>query len=128
MNQEVLQKMENESGYFHHNQYYIEEITEESITLKANINENSLNPYGIAHGGFIFGLGDTAMGILAREENKEVLTLNANIDFLRPGSGKELIAKSEMIKNGKKIKVLKANIYNEEGKLIASMTSNYMVI
>ena len=128
MNQEVLQKMENESGYFHHNQYYIEEITEESITLKANINENSLNPYGIAHGGFIFGLGDTAMGILAREENKEVLTLNANIDFLRPGSGKELIAKSEMIKNGKKIKVLKENIYNEEGKLIASMTSNYMVI
>ena len=128
MNQEVLQKMENESGYFHHNQYHIEEITEESITLKANINENSLNPYGIAHGGFIFGLGDTAMGILAREENKEVLTLNANIDFLRPGSGKELIAKSEMIKNGKKIKVLKANIYNEEGKLIASMTSNYMVI
>ncbi len=128
MNQEVLQKMENESGYFHHNQYHIEEITEESVTLKANINEDSLNPYGIAHGGFIFGLGDTAMGILAREENKEVLTLNANIDFLRPGSGKELIAKSEMIKNGKKIKVLKANIYNEEGKLIASMTSNYMVI
>ncbi len=128
MNQEVLQKMENESGYFHHNQYHIEEITEESVTLKANINENSLNPYGIAHGGFIFGLGDTAMGILAREENKEVLTLNANIDFLRPGSGKELIAKSEMIKNGKRIKVLKTNIYNEEGKLIASMTSNYMVI
>lgn len=128
MNQEVLQKMENESGYFHHNQYHIEEITEESVTLKANINEDSLNPYGIAHGGFIFGLGDTAMGILAREENKEVLTLNANIDFLKPGSGKELIAKSEMIKNGKKIKVLKANIYNEEGKLIASMTSNYMVI
>ena len=128
MNQEILQKMENESGFFQHNQYHIEEITEDSVTLKAEIHESSLNPYEIAHGGFIFGLGDTAMGILAREDGKEVLTLNANIDFLRPGSGKELIAKSEMIKKGKKIKVLKANIYNEEGKLVASMTSNYMVL
>ena len=39
------------------------EATEEACVLKAKVTKNSLNPYGIAHGGFIFGLGDTVLGM-----------------------------------------------------------------
>ena len=98
---------------------------ENEVIIRADITENSMNPYGMAHGGFIFGLGDTLMGMLAATVNKKALTLNANISYLAPGTGKYLIAKGEIVKKGKTISLVRANIYNDQKKLISTMESTY---
>ena len=127
-NDQLLDILENGEGFFHHNNYSVEEITEDNVILKAELTNNSMNPFGIAHGGFIFGLGDTVMGMLARKDGRNAVTLNANITYLKPGTGKYLIAKGEIIKQGKTTCYLRANIYNDEDKLIATMDSNYFYI
>ena len=63
--EKLLEEMENKEGFFHNNDYHIIKNEKEDIVIKVNITPNSLNPYGSAHGGLIFGLGDTVMGIIA---------------------------------------------------------------
>ena len=121
-------RLEKETGFFSHNQYHIEEISNDKIVLKAKITEESLNPYQIAHGGFIFGLGDTAMGMLVAQQEKLGVTLNASINYLYPAKGKEITAISKLIKKGKTVYYLRADIMDEDNKLIATMESNYYLI
>ena len=126
--EDILNKMENEDGFFKHNNYHIVEANDKNITLRADLDKNSMNPYGMAHGGLIFGLGDTTMGMLAASSGRRALTLNANISYLAPGEGKYLLANGEIIKKGKTICVVRVNIYNDQKKLISTMESTYYFI
>ena len=126
---ELLNQLENNNGFYKHNNYKLVDYKdEEYVELKAELNDNSMNPYGFAHGGLIFGLGDTAMGVLARSTGKKAVKLNANISYLRPANGKYIIAKAKLIKKGKQTAYLKAEIFNDNNKLSAMMDSNYFYI
>ena len=126
--QDALDKMENEEGFFHHNNYHIVEANDKNIIIRADLNNNSMNPYNMAHGGLIFGLGDTVMGMIAAASGKHAITLNANISYLLPGTGKYLIAKGEIVRSGITTCVARANIYNDKEKLIAILSSTYYYI
>ena len=64
------------------NNYKVEEIIEnESTTIKGYLTDTSYNPYDIAHGGYVFGLGDTAMGIAASSSGRQAVTLSATINY-----------------------------------------------
>ncbi len=126
--QKLLSDMENKNGFFKNNNFHVVEATKEQCIIRADLTENSMNPYGIAHGGLIFGLGDVVMGMLARATGTKAVTLSANINYLKPGTGKYLIGKAEMIKNGKSTCVLRANIYNDQEELVATMDSNYFYL
>ena len=128
MSEESLKEVER-SGYIKHNHHHIEEIEDgKKAVLRVNITEESLNPYGYVHGGLIFGLGDTAMGTLARSTGKKAVTLNCTITYLRPTSGTTVKAVAEMIKNGKQTCYMRCNFYDENEKLTATMDSNYFYI
>lgn len=116
------------TGFIKHNNYELVEYDDKKVVLKVKLTENTSNPYGMAHGGLIFGLGDTAMGMLFSKKEQNVVTVDSNINFLRPGVGEYLICESEMVKDGKQIALAKANIYNNDKKLVATMSANYYYI
>lgn len=117
-----------QNGFLKHNDIIILESNEKTSKVKMNICENSLNPYGIVHGGLIFSMGDTVMGITIRSTGRDAVTLDGTINYLKPGKGKYLIATSEVIKVGKTTSVLKANIYNDKEELIAVISATYYFI
>ena len=117
-----------QNGFLKHNDIIILESNEKTSKVKMNISENSLNPYGIVHGGLIFSMGDTVMGITIRSTGRDAVTLDGTINYLKPGKGKYLIATSEVIKVGKTTSVLMANIYNDKEELIAVMSAIYYFI
>ena len=84
-----------------------------------------INGNKIAHGGLIYSLADDAMGTAALSTGRNVCTVNAQIDYLRPGIGKKLIAEAESVKVGKTLGVYKCKIYNDEDKLVATATGTY---
>ena len=59
-----------------------------------DITENSLNGLGIAQGGSIFTLADLAFAGAANSHGFRTVGLNSNINFIRPGVGRQLRAKS----------------------------------
>ncbi len=126
---ELLKKLEEDPGYISYNHHHVESVEKgKKAVLTIELREESLNPYGFAHGGLIFGLGDTAMGILSRSSGRKAVTLNSTINYLRPVVGKILRAEAEMIKDGKKTCLLRCNFYDENNKLTATMDGNYCYI
>ena len=128
MRERIIKEMEL-SGFIQNNKIKIEEIKkDDTVVLKAIITKTAMNPYGMAHGGFIFGLGDTAMGIRAALTGKKAVTTTANINYLKKATGNYLIAEAEIIKDGTSIAYLETKIYNDKNELIATMNSNYFYI
>ena len=68
---------------------------EKGYKVSVEITDRTLNPFDMVHGGLTFSLGDTVMGLETRKISggKTAVTLNASIEFLRPGKGKYLIAR-----------------------------------
>lgn len=120
--------IENTPGFIKYNNIHIEEIHENYAKCYANITEDSLNPSGIAHGGLLFGLADSAMGIAARTTGRNVVTINAQIDYLKPGKCKKITCIAEPLKVGKSTAVYRANIYTEDNSLISSVTGTFFFI
>ena len=115
------------NGFIKHNNYNIVSAENGSCVMTADITESSLNPYGTAHGGFIFGLADTAAGIAAKTFGRNAMTVSADIDYLHAGKGNMLKADATCIKNGRTIAVFEVSIYDEK-RLIAKSSMTYFYV
>ena len=120
---EELEKLNN--GFIKYHDFELVSLTKDKVTIKAPLDEKGMNPYGMAHGGLIYALGDTVMGVHCFSLGHQGVTLNASINYLNPGKGTSLIAESELIKEGRHISFFKANIYDENHNIVANMEANY---
>ena len=120
-----MEKLPEAMGFIKNNNYKLVELDKEHLVCEAEITETSLNPYNICHGGFIFGLCDTAAGVLSRVSGKKAYTSSSTINYVRPCAGNKIICKCEPIKVGKTIGVYESRIYDEEDRLCAVATVNY---
>ena len=67
-------------------------------TLGMTVKSNMVNGQGIAHGGFIFTLADSAFAFACNSYNERVVAAQGNITFIRPGkTGDRLIATAREI-------------------------------
>lgn len=118
----------NETGFLKYNNIEILSMDKDKCQVKLTITKHSLNPYGIVHGGLTFALGDTAMGVLCKVMGKNVVTLDSNINYLKPGKGSYLLAIPKLIKMGKTTCVLATEIFDEKSELIAIMYGTYYIV
>lgn len=116
-----------DKGFMTHNGLYLIETKENYAKIGVDITDKSLNPYGIIHGGLIYTLADSVMGIALATTGKTGVTLNCSIDYLKPGKGEKLFADTKVIKSGKTINVYNVNIVNENNDLIAVASGTYYV-
>lgn len=118
----------NREGFIKHNGYKFVDGKKDYCVLTADITENSLNPYDIAHGGFIFGLADTAAGVAASSTGRGAVTVNSSIEYLKGAKGSSIKAVAHSIKTGKTISVYEVNIYNDKEELVAKAIFTYYYI
>tara|TARA_B100000900_G_scaffold38756_1_gene29108 strand:+ start:154 stop:573 length:420 start_codon:yes stop_codon:yes gene_type:complete len=94
-----------------------------SLEMKPNMKQQ----HGFGHAGVTFSIGDSAAGYAAlttMRQNQEVLTSEMKIHLLAPADGEMLRAVGTVLKSGKRLIVVKSNIYSQQGnkdKLIATM-------
>jgi acyl-CoA thioesterase len=72
-------------------------------TLEMTIQPHMVNGHGIAHGGFIFTLADSAFAFACNSHNERTVAAQGSITFLRPGKlGDRLVARaSEISRSGR---------------------------
>src|SRR4051794_26378804 len=67
-------------------------------TMAMTVKPHMVNGQGIAHGGFIFTLADSAFAFACNSHNERVVAAQGNITFLRPGKmGDRLVATAREI-------------------------------
>ncbi len=115
-------------GFIEANNYELIKVEDYYCELLGTITETSTNHLGVAHGGYIFGLADTAAGIASMTDGRTAVTISSNIDYLKAAKTKTLKAIATCTKNGKTISFFEVNIYDEEENLVAKANVNYCYI
>lgn len=112
--------------------FTVETLTPDTLTLRLNVAERHLRPGGTVSGPMMFALADVAvyLAILARIGPKALtVTTNCSIDFMRkPAAGVDLIAQTRLLKLGRVLAVGDVLIYSVGGaEPVARATLTYSI-
>ena len=100
-------------------------------TLKLKMRDELRQPYGLLHGGATASLIDTAMAfacISCLLEGEQTVTIDLTVHYLRPHSEGEVFCTAKVVRDGKRVQTVSAEVVNEAGKLIATALSTYTKI
>jgi uncharacterized protein (TIGR00369 family) len=94
----------------------ITDIDRGHVVITAPILPGALQQQGFGHAGLTFSIGDSAAGYAALTMlplDMEVVTAEIKINLLAPARGELLIATGRVIKPGKRLSVVSADVHAE---------------
>ena len=101
----------------------ITDIGSDYICGKMPVDERTIQPFGLLHGGasavLAESLGSIAGGMQVNRETQTVVGVEINCNHLRSARGGWVFGKATPIKIGRKIHVWNIEIKNEDNKLVA---------
>lgn len=103
------------------------EADEGRVKMEFKVEPYMLNPLGIMHGGIMATILDEVMGAASFTLGRPngFATINMNVDFLKPAKAGEIIwAEGTIVRAGKSVLHIKAELYNAKNHLLAKATSN----
>ena len=92
------------------------------------ITPSVLNGRDVVQGGAIMTLADFAFAGAANAMGHSTVSTGLNINFIRPGSGKKLIAKAKKIHHGRATCLYQVDVLNDEGKLVSSVSVSGFIV
>jgi uncharacterized protein (TIGR00369 family) len=100
-------------------------------TMELDVDARLANPMGTLHGGVLCDLADAAMGIayaseLARGES--FTTLELKINFMKPVWRARLRAEGRVVKRGRTVGLVEADVFDDKGSLVARASSTCMTL
>ena len=117
--QEKLDELNARCAYNRHNGIVITDISDELCVVEGELVPQTMNPLGMAHGGFVYSLCDVAAGALVRQFEPNFVTLSASINYLRPSRGTRLRAEGRLVKKGRTVSVVDTFVYDDQDRLTA---------
>lgn len=96
-----------------------------AFSAEVQITEDNQNPYFMAHGGLLYILADCIVGLEIRKLGKRAITLNADFNYLSNVSSGKIYAVAESVRVGRTVAVMRANVFSEAGKLLATGTFTF---
>lgn len=104
------------------------DLKHEEATVKIEMRDELRQPHGILHGGVTATLIDTAMAyavITCLEESEKASTVDLTVHYLRPHTEGAFSCTAKIVRAGKRILTVSAEVTNEQGKQIATGISTY---
>src|SRR5687767_11664836 len=107
----------------------LDDISNGTATLGLNISEQLTQNHGVVHGGAIASLIDTATAfaiipLLAPQER--VTTVDLTISYLRPLTEGRIRATAKVVRAGRRLFVVSAEVFDKDGKLATTALSTYI--
>ncbi len=106
-------------------------IVEISLPYRADLTQQN----GYLHAGVVTTIADSACGYAAYSlmpEGSAVLSVEFKVNLLRPAQGESFITRAEVIKAGRTLSVVRADVFgidaNGERKLVATMQGTMMCL
>lgn len=101
----------------------IEEAREDYVRISMVVRADMLNSHGIAHGGMIFALADTAFAYVCNGANHASVAAQASIVFLdKVSDGETLVAEATEVAREGRAGVTRVAVRTADGRNIAEFT------
>jgi uncharacterized protein (TIGR00369 family) len=107
----------------------LDEVGSGTATLSLNIRPELKQNQGVVHGGVIASLIDTAtaFAILSQLETGErVTTVDLTISYLRPITSGRITAVAKVLRAGRRLFVVSAEVFDHNEKLTTTALSTYI--
>lgn len=107
------------------------ETGEGSARAWLDCDERHLNPHGAVHGAVLFALVDTSMGaatLAVLEPENWCATIEIHTRFLRPVFAGRIEAVATVVKAGRRIVHLEADVTDGQGRSVARASGSFAVL
>jgi uncharacterized protein (TIGR00369 family) len=104
------------------------DLRPDEAVIAVEIRDDLRQPSGVLHGGVTATLIDTAMAFAVRtrlEREARTATIDLTVHYLRPLTEGRAICTARVVRAGKRVFTVAADVENEEGKLLATGLSTY---
>lgn len=104
------------------------DILPDEAVISIEMRDDLRQPSGVLHGGVTATLIDTAMAFAVRTRlaiDEATATIDLTVHYLRPHISGIFTCTARVVRAGKRIFTVSADVVNEEGKLIATGLSTY---
>ena len=102
------------------------------VQISSKFSDSLSQQHNFFHAGVMTSIVDSACGFAAMTlapEDKDILTVEFKINFIRPGRTTKLIAVGKVIQSGKTLTICEGSVYDDSGqKLIAKMTATMITV
>jgi len=110
------------------------EVVPGRVTIALPVRDDLTQQHKFVHGGVVGMIADSAGGYAAftlMPADASVLTVEYKINMLAPATGETLVARGEVLKPGRTISVVRADVFGVtvgKEKLVATMQQTLMVM
>ena len=97
-------------------------------TIELDVRDDLRQPSGVLHGGVTATLIDTAMAFAVRshlEDTEPTATIDLTVHYLRPVIEGKAVCTARVVRPGKRIFTVSADVHDATGKLVATGISTY---
>lgn len=104
------------------------EIERETVVMQLEMQEKLQQPHGILHGGATASLIDTTMAfavVTVLGAGEKASTVDLTVHYLRPVTEGKIVCTARVVRAGRRLLTVAAEVANDEGKLIATALSTY---
>jgi uncharacterized protein (TIGR00369 family) len=110
----------------------LEAVEPGAVTITCAFNEHMTQQHGLMHGGVLASLADVACGYAAltmMPADREVLTVEFKINFLKPAKTDGVIAVGQVIQSGRTLTVCDGTVFDAtRTRVLAKMTATMMAV
>lgn len=107
-----------DTGYMRFLGIEVTDLAEGYCECRAPLGPEKNNPHGIAHGGFLISVCDTAAGIAGTTLGRVVVGRSVDFHFLHPGKGTYVAARGRVVEAGRTMGLSQVELYDDQGRLI----------
>jgi uncharacterized protein (TIGR00369 family) len=110
----------------------LESVEPGVVTITCGFEEGLTQQHGLLHGGVLASLVDVACGYAALSvmpADREVLTVEFKVHFLKPAKTQRLIAVGQVVQAGRTLTVCEGSVFDAtRTRLLARMTATMMAV
>lgn len=107
------------------------EMRDGEATVNLKMRDELRQPHGLLHGGATASVIDTAMAfavVTKLADGEKASTVDLNVYYLRPVTSGEISCTAKIVKAGKTLLTVSAEVFDDEKKLVATALSTYMKV
>lgn len=114
-----------ENAFTIHNFMKLESAEADRAVYSLEIRRESLNPYGMVHGGALYTLADDAAGAAARGDGRLYVTQYGDLHFLDNRAKGTIRAEARVRRRGRSTVLVAVDVTDETGALLAAGEFTY---
>lgn len=117
-----------ENAFTGYNHMTMESLEKDRVVYRLDIHPESLNPYGMVHGGALYTLADDAAGTAAHTDGRHYVTQSGQLYFLNNRAKGVIRAVGTVRHRGRSTALAVVDITAEDGTLLATGEFSYFCV